>query len=144
MCFESRIQSNMQDSLFADLQAIRGSLDPQTADVFLHGFTNDLAKDPVIVIGRKPNAFRQHIQVKIAFKVRLNMDKRREDRLFIFFIGLKDHSAHAPNYTTQTNPLLDFSCYFILWESTTSEHVTSPWLIQMIGMSVCPSPSGRG
>jgi hypothetical protein len=42
----------------------------------------------------------------------LNIKKGREERLLVFLIGVEDHSASWPNYTSNTEALLDFSCYF--------------------------------
>src|SRR5688572_6987278 len=96
MCFESGIQGDLQNGLFADLQTIRGSLDSQAADIFLHRLAKDFTKDTMEMISREPDAPCQHIQVQISFEMGLNVDECGEERLFVLFVGCEYHSVSLP------------------------------------------------
>src|SRR5918995_2891294 len=92
MCFESGIQCDLQNGLIADLQTIRGSFHSQAADILLHRLAKGFTKDTMEMIGRKPDASCQHIQVQIPFEMGLNVDERGEDRLLVLFVGRENHS----------------------------------------------------
>ena len=93
MCFESGIHGDLQNGLVADLQTIRGSFHSQAADILLNRLTKDLTEDPVEMIGRKPDASCQHIEVQSTLEMSLNIDQCRENSLLVLFVGCENQSA---------------------------------------------------